>query len=202
MKVTQILTVFREMGFVVTNDPQNSDLWDIWLAKKEDLIALHEQESDFLVRVITKFGATGFKASDYMDVESLKVAIEEFLEENNSEHYGYDYVGFAVGEEDSVTITVSPGNKSNHDFYCPKRFTTQDRNLAILLKTMVLVSNLKQDHQWGKNDRYDMEYRFPDKCDSVIQRASNAPHWKTVDANNLLKKFLANHLSTKILTLQ
>jgi hypothetical protein len=169
--------------------------------KKEDLIALYEQESDFLVRVITKLGATGFKASDYMDVDSLKVAIEEYLEANTSEHFGYDYVGFVVGEEDSITITVSPGNKSGHDFYCPKRFTTKDRNLAILFKTMVLVSNLKQDHDWGKNNCYDMQYRFPDRFNYLVSQTKNGPHWQTEAAKNQLKKVLAKHLSEKLLNL-
>jgi hypothetical protein len=70
--------------------------------------------------------------------------------------------------------------------------------LAILLKTMVLVSNLKQDHQWGKNDRYDMEYRFPDRLDTLVHQSSSAPHWQTKAATDQLKISLANHLSKKI----
>jgi hypothetical protein len=201
MKVVQIWGTLREMGFAVSEDKQITHLGDIVFIKDKDIVTIKEDESGTQVQMITELGTIKFPASEFVDSASLESGLEEFFKENTSNHYGYDYVGFAVGEDDNVTITVSPGNQSGFDIYCPKTFTVQNQSLATLLNVMVLVSNLQQDCEWGLNNRFNMQYRFPDRFDNLVHQTEIGPHWKTLAAQEQLSKQLAKSLSAKILSL-
>ncbi len=195
MNILILLRKLNELGFLQSNNV-GKNIGDIVIAKGDAHIGITETDADVVIKIGNSIEKKELVFQDTVGEDQVVQEIIKFFADNQSQHWGYDYIGFAIQSEYVVLVTISPTHQKGYSIYSPLSYEINDSRLVTLFKTMIVLCELKQDHDWVSKRSDTMEYRLPD---NLRLSASNlTQHWKTQEAKGLLRRSICNFLQKEI----